>query len=164
MSPGATTATIALVNASTVFGCLFVGTLVDRLHVTTVTLIAAGGSAFAVFVLWGLSLDTPLLLIFCIVYGFFAGSYTTSYTGMIREVRSKDSGAEVGLVLGLLVAGRGIGSVASGPLSEALLKDRLWKGEAALGYGSGYGALIVFTGICVALSGSSWGAKAMGWM
>ena len=34
---------------------------------------------------------------------------------------------------------RGIGSVVSGPLSEALIKGQPWQGKALLGYGSGFG-------------------------
>lgn len=46
-----------------------------------------------------------------------------------------------GVIFSLLAAGRGIGSIACEPLSEALLKDRTWKREAALGYDTGYGGI-----------------------
>lgn len=164
LSSAATTATIVLLNTAAVFGCVFVGVLIDRLHVTTVIFITTVGATFSVFVFWGLSASIPLLLLFSLVYGFFAGSFSSTYTGIIREVRKKDSGAEAGLVFGLLAAGRGIGSVACGPLSEALLKDRPWQGEAALGYGTGYGGLIVFTGVTAMLGGVSFGARRLGWI
>ena len=45
-------------------------------------------------------------------------------TGSIQEVKKVDNRPQTGLVLGLLAAGRGIGSVVSGPLSEALLSER----------------------------------------
>lgn len=59
----------------------------------------------------------------------------------------------------MLAAGRGIGAVCSGPLSEALLRDGPWKGEGALGYGTGYGGLIVFTGITALCGGLSFVGK-----
>lgn len=73
-----------------------------------------------------------------------------------------DDRAEAGLVFGLLAAGRGIGSVGSGPLSEALLSNRPWVGDAFLGYGTGYGGLIVFTGVSAMLGGMGWIGKRVG--
>jgi len=162
MNGATTTATIAMLNTMGVFGCIFVGFMVDRFHVTTVILVTMVGSAFAVFVLWGLSGSVPLVLLFSAVYGFFAGSFTTTYTGVVKEVREKVPGAEAGLIFGMLSAGRGIGSVASGPLSEALLKDAAGFGKPVLGYGSGYKSLIIFTGISVALGGLGFGARRLG--
>ena len=75
-----------------------------------------------------------------------------------------DHGAEAGLVFGLLSAGRGIGSVVSGPLSEALLSERPWLGDAVSGYGTGYGGLIVFTGVSAMLGGMSWVGRRVGWV
>lgn len=145
------------------------GILVDRVHVTTVILITTAGSVFAVFVLWGLSSKGDvLLLMFSAVYGFFAGSYSCTNAGVVKELRGReghDEGRSVdaGLVLGLLGAGRGVGSVVAGPVSEALL-DTGANWEANGGYGSGYGPLIVFTGVGVTLGGCGWGAKRVGWI
>ena len=83
---------------------------------------------------------------------------------MIREVQKRESAADAGLVFGLLAAGRGVGSVLSGPLSEALLKDKPWAGEARLGYGTGYGGLIVFTGLSATLGGMGWIGRRVGWV
>jgi hypothetical protein len=57
------------------------------------------------------------------------------------------------MVQGQLCVSRGIGNIASGPLSNWLVKDMLWKGQAIAGYGSGYGMLILYTGITALLSG-----------
>ena len=82
----------------------------------------------------------------------------------MKEVMRADDRAESGLVLGWLAAGRGIGSVISGPLSEALLSERPWVGNALFGYGTGYGALIVFTGVSAMLGGTSWVGRRIGWV
>lgn len=84
------------------------------------------------------------------------GGFTSTYTGSIQEVKRADDRAEAGLEFGLLAAGRGIGSVVSGPLSEALLSERPWVGDAVFGYGTGYGGLITFTGVSTMLGFMSW--------
>ena len=70
----------------------------------------------------------------------------------MREVRVRDPRADQTLIFGLLAAGRGIGCVISGPLSDVLLKSgNGWHATAA--YGTGYGLLIIFTGITALLGG-----------
>jgi MFS family permease len=57
-----------------VLGCVFIGILVDRYHVTTVILGSTIGAVVSVLVFWGLATSLELLLIFSAAYGFFAGS------------------------------------------------------------------------------------------
>lgn len=147
--------TIVLYNVASVFGCVLMGCLVDRLPVTTCILISTVGATVGVFVLWGTALNLPLLYIFCVVYGLFAGSFTCTWSGVMRDVTVRMRGAvDPGMVFACLAAGRGIGNVVSGPLSEALMgKGADWHAELA--YGSGFGPLIVFTGVSAALGGLS---------
>ncbi|KAI4244307.1 MAG: hypothetical protein L6R40_003033 [Gallowayella cf. fulva] len=135
---------LALVNMGVVFGAIWAGALTDRMHVSSVMAICSMGAALAVFVFW-------------------AGGYSATYSGIVSKVREVDGAADMGMVIGFLALGRGIGAVASGPLSEALLHLQSWKGEAKFGYGTGYGGLIVFTGITAAAGGSSWIARRIGW-
>ena len=73
---------------------------------------------------------------------------------MVKKVQNKEPRAESGLVFGLFAAGRGIGCIACGPLSGALLSGgENWDAGAA--YGVGYGLLIVFTGVTALLGGIS---------
>jgi MFS family permease len=153
---------LAVLNGAAVFGCIFIGILVDRYHVTTVLLISSIGAVVSVLVFWGLATSVPLLLVFSAAYGFFAGSYSSCWTGVIKEVKKDHSAANTGIIFSFLAAGRGIGSIACGPLSEALLKNRAWEGEAALGYGTGYGGLIVYTGVTALLGGLTFGARRLG--
>ncbi|KAK2799831.1 hypothetical protein FQN50_008352 [Emmonsiellopsis sp. PD_5] len=161
---GTITATVSLLNGSMVFGCIFVGLLVDRFHVTTAVLICTIGATISTFVFWGLAVSIPLLCIFSIVYGFFAGGFTTTYTGIVRETHKANPSSDTGLVFGMLAAGRGVGSVICGPLSEALMRKQGWADNAAFGYGTEYGPLIVFTGISAVLGGIGFGAKRLGWL
>jgi hypothetical protein len=79
-------------------------------------------------------------------------------------VKGRDQSADVGIMIGIISAARGVGSIASGPLSEALVKGKPWAGEAGFTYGSGYGDLIVFTGVTAAFGGMSFFGKRLGWM
>jgi MFS family permease len=139
------------------------GMLCDRFHVTTVILFSTIGATISIFLLWGLRTALPLLIIFSIVYGFFAGGFVSTNAGVIKMVKLQDQSTNIGFLIGIISAGRGIGAVAAGPLSAALLKDGDWK-EVGLGYGSGYGGLIVFTGVTAAVGGVSFLGRRLGWV
>lgn len=162
LSSAAMAATVAVLNGAAVFGRILIGILVDRFHVITVIAICTVGAVVSVLVFWGLATDISLLLLFSAAYGFFAGSYSSCWTGIIREVKREHNAVNTGVIFSFLVAGRGIGSIACGPLSEALLKGHMWQGEAVLGYGTGYGSLIVYTGVTALLGGLTFGAKTLG--
>ncbi|KAF5680779.1 monocarboxylate transporter [Fusarium heterosporum] len=165
--------TVLLINVASVFGCVVMGALADRLHVTDCFMISAVGTALSTFFLWGFSTNLPMLYFYCVSYGIFAGSYTSAWPGVMRMVssapvdrRSSSSGATFDpcMVFGILSAGRGIGNIVSGPLSGALIKGMPWQGQAAGGYGTGYGSLIVFTGITAVASGATFVFRRVGWM
>jgi hypothetical protein len=65
------------------------------------------------------------------------------------------------MVFAVLAAGRGIGNVACGPVSEALIRAGEVGREGL--YGSEYGPLVLFTGISAALGGVSCFGKKLGW-
>jgi MFS family permease len=154
--------TVILVNVASVFGCVAMGSLTDRLHVTTCILLSTLGATIGVFVLWGLSTSLPLLYIFCIVYGLFAGSFTSTWTGIIKITQSRFEGADAGLIFAFLAFGRGVGNVVSGPLSEALILHKPWLHSAGMAYGTGYGPLIAFTGVSAMLGGCSFLLRGFG--
>jgi MFS family permease len=155
---------VSLLNAAAVFSTIIMGMLCDRFHVTTVILVSTIGATISVFLLWGLSSALPLLVIFSIVYGFFAGGFVSTNAGVIKMVKLQDQSTDIGILIGIVSAGRGIGAVVAGPLSAALLKEGTWKGEVGLGYGSGYGGLIVFTGVTAAVGGVSFLGRRLGWV
>lgn len=153
---------VALLNAAGVFATVIMGMLCDRYHVTTVILLSTIGATFSVFLLWGLSTALPLLVIFSIVYGFFAGGFVSTNAGVIKMVKHADQSVDVGALLGVISACRGVGAVVSGPLSGTLMKGENWRAWG--GYGSDYGSLIVFTGVTAAVGGVSFLWKRLGWM
>ena len=198
---------ILLFNISSVVGCIGVGWLIDRFHVTTCVMVSTIGATLGTFLLWGCAFNMPMVFVFCVSYGLSAGSYSTTWTGVMREVAGKDmqssstpsslTGGEAGdvgggngdnagpprpaesplseftgsyseevdpiMVFVLLAAGRGFGNVISGPFSQVMYHSMPWKGEAALAYGSGYGSLIVFTGVTALGSGICFLGRRVGW-
>ncbi|KAF1969355.1 MFS general substrate transporter [Bimuria novae-zelandiae CBS 107.79] len=156
--------TVILFNVASVFGCVAMGSIVDRWHVTTCILISTIGTTLSVFVVWGFSMSLAPLYVFCLIYGFFAGSFTSTWPGIMRDVTKKKATVDPSIVFACLAAGRGIGNVASGPLSEVLIRVLPWKGSVEWGYGSGYGTLIVFTGVTATLGGASILGKRVGWV
>lgn len=155
------TLTVILLNGAALIGYIIMGSLVDRYHFSTCILISTVGTTLAVFCLWGTATSLPTLYAFCIIYGLFASPWAGTWPGIMREVLQKKN-ADSGMVFASLAAVKGIGNLASGPLSEALL-DASWQ-DAALGYGSGYGPLIVFTGVTAFCGGLSFGARRIGWI
>ena len=153
---------IILINMAAVIGSISMGSIVDRTHVTTAILISTIGAMLSVFLIWGFSTSLPPLLIFCFMYGLFAGSFTNTWPGILRTVQMNTGQMESSMVFSFLSMGRGIGNVVSGPVSETLLKMGNI-GDHGL-YGTPYGSLVVWTGISAALGGVSIIGRRVGWL
>ena len=157
---------VALFNATSVFGGIVFGSLSDRFAVSNIMLLSSVGSALSVFLFWGLSSSPPsstypqaaigLMAVFSITYGFFAGGYSSTWSGVLVQIKRDSPSLETGLVFGLLAGGRGIGNVISGPLSTALINNGAVGSGEGMGYTTQYGTLILFTGITALFGGWSW--------
>lgn len=158
--------TVVLNSLAATIGCLLMGAVVDRWHVTSCLALSTFGAVVSVFCLWGTTTGLKSLYAFAVVYGLSAGSYTTCWPGIMRDVSRKKVGAEPGLVFAALAAGRGLGNVVSGPLSEAFVKITRGAGEwsARGGYGTEYGPLIVFTGVTALFGGTTILGRRLGWV
>lgn len=156
------TVTIILLNGAGFVGSLCMGMAVDKYHVANCILVSAIGSGVGAFLIWGFATSLIPLYIFCIIYGAFAGCQASAWSAIIRDTKKKREGADSGMVFACLSAGKGIGNLCSGPLSEALLHAGNW--SAGMAYGSGYGALITFTGVTALLGGWGYAAKRIGWL
>jgi MFS family permease len=161
-SPIESTVTIMLLNGAGFVGCLVMGAATDKFHVVNCVFVSAVGSAVAVFLLWGFSTSLAVLYAFCIAYGAFSGCQSSAWSAIVRDTQEKRRGTDSGMAWACLAAGKGIGNLCSGPLSEALLHAGNW--DAGMAYGSGYGALIAFTGVTALFSGWSIVAKRVGWL
>lgn len=161
---------VSLFNATSIFGGIALGMLCDRFAVTNVLLLSSVGSALSVFLFWGMASSSDsgssqagiaLLTLFSISYGFFAGGFSSTWSGVITQIKQDSSSSlETGLVFGLLAGGRGIGNVISGPLSTVLIRHGSLSGpkngHIETGYATQYGTLILFTGITAFFGAWSW--------
>lgn len=166
-----TTATLLLTtfNAPGIFASLFFGFLTDNkrfpLSATSTTSISAVSSAASAFLLWGLGSPSggglASLMLFSATFGFFAGGYSATWGGIVNELESeaarRNEAIDTGLVYGLLNGARGVGYVSGGLVGVPLLNVGTGAVASAgrFGYGTGYGPLIVFTGLSSMLGG--WG-------
>ena len=148
---------LVLVNVASVAGCVVVGALVDRIDITSILLGIGMGSGIAIFAVWGVSGSLASLSIFALLYGATASTYSTAWSGIIKEVQPGSASADGNVVLGFLAAGRGIGAIASGPLSEAFIAHVKPSPQSDLvGYTGRFGPLIILSGSTALAGGLSW--------
>jgi len=137
---------LALFAFASVPGSLIHGLLGDRMSATTMIVISSLGSALPVFLLWGLSRHISTMVVFVILYGFFAGGFSATWSGILNEMKRHDPTTDTSLVFGMLLGGRGIGFVLGGPVSGALVSMGTRFGDGSLGYATEYGPMILCTG------------------
>lgn len=149
---------LALLSVSQVMGQFSFGYLSDhRVPLNTLILISTLVSGLATLTLWGLAKSLPALIMFALVYGFFGAGYVAMWARMGSAVTEEPTAAMA--TFSLFCFGKGVGNVAAGPLSAALIR----KGVVLGSYGAlRYMSVIVFTGSCMlasALSVAAWWVK-----
>ncbi|KAH8597746.1 major facilitator superfamily domain-containing protein [Bisporella sp. PMI_857] len=139
---------LAVMSIAQVFGQFAFGYLSDKnISVSILAVTCSIISAIASLTFWGLAHSLAPLVVFSIVYGFFAYGYTTMRVAMGKAV-SDDPTAAVA-TYAILVFVQGIGNILAGPISAALLLPYTEK----TGYGIGrYKTLVIFTGSCIFFS------------
>ena len=163
------TLTVILLNVASATGCIIMGIMTDKMQVTTCIIISAVGVAISVLLFWGLAVSLPMLYVFCVLYGLFAGCWTSIWPGMMRDISQRGENEGYGFVDPLMVysflcIGRGVGNIISGPLSGVFVSRMPWQGQVIGGYGSGYGILIVYTGMTGLLGGLHFLWKCLSWL
>lgn len=140
---------LAVMSVSQVLGQFTFGVLSDRnLPLGMLTSVSTVTAGVAALTLWGFATSLPLLVVFALIYGFFAAGYTAMWARMSTAVTS--DAITMPLVFGLFNFGKGIGNVLAGPISSNLL----FRGTSLGSYGADkYMPLIVFTG-CSMIFGS----------
>jgi predicted MFS family arabinose efflux permease len=152
------TLSLMLFNLCAMAGLIIMGSFTDRWSSRTCIFISALGATISVLLFWGLAVHLSVVYIFCTFFGLFSGCWPAVWPAVMRETARRGEGRGFGhvdtlMIYSLLCVGRGIGNVISGPLSEALVNGMPWKGEMIGGYGSGFGALIIFSSLTSFLSG-----------
>ncbi|KAI9696311.1 MAG: hypothetical protein M1820_008234 [Bogoriella megaspora] len=158
---------ITLFNIPGIISSSFFGLLSDNKRMpfsaTTNACVSALASGLATFLLWGLAgaseKSISLLVLFAVIYGFFAGGYSGTWGGVIKEMEKeaadRNEAIDTGMVYGLLNGARGIGYVGGGLAGVQLLKAGGGGSIGKFGYGTIYGPLIVYTGLATSLGGWS---------
>lgn len=103
----------------------------------------------------------PVLYVFAIFYGLFAGGFPATWSGCSKPVR-RQYPVDTGMIIALFTAGKGVSSIISGPLSGVLVESDSWTQNVGFAYGSGYGYLIVFSGVTAAFATIGWIGKRFG--
>ncbi|KAI4715573.1 major facilitator superfamily transporter [Aureobasidium sp. EXF-10727] len=119
------------------------GMLSDRkMSINALALSSTAMAAIAVLGVWKVASSLPVLIVFGILYGFFAAGFTAIWARITSSVT--DDVGTAAVVFGLLNFQKGLGNVLAGPIGGVLVDVRG-------GMGSGvYRWVIVFTGACMA--------------
>ncbi|CAK4001245.1 Monocarboxylate transporter 4 [Lecanosticta acicola] len=148
---------LAFYNGGYSLGGIFLGHVADRVsHISIVISITAIGSTLAAFVLWGFAMSQGMLYCFAILWGIFGGGNNATWPGSACAMNRHDpaNGVDTGTFIGLMAAGRGIGGIISGPLSEKLLHLG-WHVPGKFAYGTSYGILVIFCGVSATFGGAA---------
>ncbi|EMD01237.1 hypothetical protein BAUCODRAFT_118942 [Baudoinia panamericana UAMH 10762] len=157
--------TLIMVNVASALGCVLVGTLCDRFDVLNVLVILSVGATTAILAVWGLASSATPLFVFSLFYGLTAGAYSCSWGGMAKDIRRQSITADTNIVFSFLAAGRGIGAVISGPLSEALTRSQVGNAtRVRFAYDSDYRSLVIFAGCTAMAGGCSWLVRRAGFI
>ncbi|KAK0195059.1 MFS general substrate transporter [Armillaria mellea] len=143
---------LSLMNGASAPGLIFLGYLSDRFDLRISIFISALGSSLAVLFIWGFTTHIAPLLVFACVYGFLAPSWSAMWPRFISTVAGDDP-HQASIMMGIFMAGRGVGNALSTPISSGLLRPWAFTGKSIFPYSlEGYGPLILFTGITLLVS------------
>ncbi|TIA24328.1 MFS general substrate transporter [Aureobasidium pullulans] len=139
---------IALMNVSSVLGQFTYGYLSDgRFPLNALLLSTMLVSTIVALTLWGLAKSLATLVVFAIIYGFFAYAYLAMRVRMGTAVAAEQSDSMT--MFCLFSFAQGIGNVLAGPISSALLISDT--NDHDYGY-TRYKALVIFTGATMSAS------------
>ena len=149
---------LSIVNAASVAGRVLPNFVADKVGPLNVLIPLTFATSTLTFGWIGVR-DTPGIVLFCILYGFFQGPFV-SLPPSIMVTLSPDL-HKIGIRLGMMLAISGFGSLIGEPVAGAILRDQNgWVGMQVY-----CGVLFVISGIftlAVRLNkaGSSWKSKA----
>jgi MFS family permease len=141
---------LALMSIFQVGGQFVFGLLSDRkVPLDVLASLSTVIAAIACLAIWRLAESLPVLIVFAIIYGFFAAGFTATWARMSTSITDDETAGPI--VFSLLNLGKGIGNVLAGPIGGALIANSDSAGHKA---SSSYRWVVVFTGTCMFASAS----------
>ena len=139
---------LALVSLAQAAGQLTFGYLSDdRLHLHLLTFMSPFISAIACFTFWGFSHTLAPLIVFSLIYGFFAAGYVVLWARMGMQINQDPNEALTSWTF--LAFEKGVGNVLTGPISAALISQTITINSYGI---SKYKNVVLFTGACMLCS------------
>ena len=144
---------LALMSFGQLLGQSIFGILSDRVGLNALLMLSTVVAAVATFTSWGAGHNLAPLVVFALLFGFFAYGFCSLRPQMGSAV--SDEPTAIVTLVGIFVFCQGVGNVLAGPLSAALLTE----GVRTDGYGLlRYRNMVIFTGTCMTVSAMSAGA------
>ena len=143
---------LSVMSAAQVAGQWTFGILSDKMGLNPLVLLSTIVTAAACFTSWGLAHDLAPLVVFSLLFGFFAYGFSSMRARMGTAVSEEPTAALA--TFGIFTFCQGSGNVLAGPISAGLLSGRVQRDSYGI---VRYKALVVFTGSCMLLSALSIG-------
>ena len=143
---------LALMSFAQMLGQWTFGILSDKVGLNPLLVLSTMIAALASFTSWGLAHDLVPLVVFALLFGFFAYGFCSMRARMGTAVSDEPTAALA--TFSIFVCCQGLGNVLAGPISVGLLNGSVRRD----GYGViRYKAMVIFTGACMLLSAMSVG-------
>ena len=141
------TTILAVANLAQVLGDLGFGKLSDKVHVNYLVIVTTSVSSLSTFLLWGLSKNGSESFRVLIIYGLVFGTFGAGFLSLWARIGALFGQRDSEIIYGTLCAGRGVATILSGPVSQALISAGAAADYRKLGHGP-FAGMIFFVGIC----------------
>lgn len=140
---------LSMMSISQLLGQFGFGFLSDKnIPISMLSIVCSVAATVAAFCIWGLAKSLGILVLFAMVYGFFAYSFASFRAGISRVV--SDDPSSVLAIYSILVFCQGIGNILAAPISSWLLRNPVDVDSYGI---LKFKTLVLFTGGSMAVSG-----------
>ncbi|EXJ76534.1 uncharacterized protein A1O5_01042 [Cladophialophora psammophila CBS 110553] len=141
---------LAIANVAQVFGEIGFGRLSDKVNIHTLVFCSAAVASLAAFLIWGFAESLASLVVFALLFGGSASGFLTLWPRMGTMFAERDAS----MIYSFMSLGRGLGVIASGPISAALLRANGHVGDHDDDdrVRHHYRGVVLFVGSCMAAS------------
>lgn len=143
---------LAITNATTCLGYTLAGFLSDRVSIRMAVMATTTVASIVCVTLWGFATNGVILCMFAVLWGVSGGSLAGYWGKMITIIARDDPPATI-ISYSTFLALKGIGSLTSGPISDALLKYPAFQGASGAYGSTTYGALLIYTAVLTFVGG-----------